>query len=277
MTDFIAPVSVVIPCFLCRDTIERAVLSVMGQTMLPREILLVDDASPDGGATVRELQSLAQQHESLVSIRVVLLPENAGPGSARNRGWELASQPYIAFLDADDAWLPQKIEYQYMWMRDHPEYFLSCHHQVLINPACNKIDLLRTYSSEIAHQEVSSKKLLYFNLIPTRTVMMRRDAPFKFPEGKRYSEDYFLWLTIVLSGLRAAKIESILAATFKPDFGAAGLSSKLLSMELGVLDCYLKIYKLRLINFFSLISAILFSLIKFCRRIFLTAARKLSL
>ena len=274
MTDVTAPVSVVIPCFLCRDTIERAVLSVLRQTMLPREILLVDDASPDDGGTVFELERLAQQHGDLVSIRVVLLPENGGPGSARNRGWELACQAYVALLDADDAWFPQKIEYQYTWMRDHPEYFLTCHQQVLLGEARNNIDEWQLYSGGITYQEVSRRKLLHFNVIATRTVMLRRDLPYKFVEGKRYSEDYLLWLTIVLNGLRAAKIETTLAATFKPDFGVAGLSARLIRMELGELDCYLKLYRVGLIGFFPFSGSIGFSLIKFVRRVFLTAVRK---
>jgi glycosyltransferase involved in cell wall biosynthesis len=274
MTNVTAPVSVVIPCFLCRDTIERAVLSVLRQTMLPREILLVDDASPDDGGTVLELNRLAQQHGDLVSIRIVLSPGNGGPGSSRNLGWEFACQPYIAFLDADDAWFPQKIECQYTWMRDHPGYFLTCHQQVLLVEGHKNIDEWQLYCSEIPYQEISNKKLLYFNVIATRTVMLRRDVPYRFLEGKRYSEDYLLWLTIVLSGLRAAKIESTLAATFKPDFGVAGLSSRLIRMELGELDCYFKLYRGSLIRFFPLIRAVGFSLIKFFRRVLLTAVRK---
>ncbi len=275
MTDFTAPVSVVIPCFLCRDTIERAVLSVLRQTVMPREILLVDDASPDDGATVRELNKLTEQHGNILSIKVVESSENGGPGSARNRGWELACQPYVAFLDADDVWFPQKIECQYIWMREHPEYVLTCHQQVLLrgggDPTEKELDF-----HDVGYEDIIAEKLLYSNVIATRTVMLRRDQPHKFLEGKRYSEDYLLWLTIVLSGGRAAKLEPILAGAFKPDFGVGGLSSRLIKMEIGELDCYFKLYQAKLIDIFTLFGAAGFSFIKFARRIFLTAVWKLS-
>ena len=275
MTDFTAPVSVVIPCYLCQDTIERAVLSVLRQTMLPREIVLVDDASPDEGATVRVLKKLAGHYGNLLSIQVVESAENGGPGSARNRGWELASQPYIAFLDADDIWFPQKIECQYIWMGDHPEYVLTCHQQVLFRGVGDPTEEELVFY-DVGYDEIKAGKLLYFNVIPTRTVMLRRDQSHKFLEGKRYSEDYLLWLTIVLSGGRAAKLEPALAGAFKPDFGVGGLSSRLIRMEMGELDCYFKLYKAKLIDIFTLYGVAGFSLIKFFRRIVLTAVRRIS-
>ncbi len=275
MTDFTAPVSVVIPCFLCRDTIERAVLSILKQTVMPREILLVDDASPDDGATVRELKKLAEQHGNLLLIKVVESSENGGPGRARNRGWELACQPYVAFLDADDVWFPQKIECQYIWMRDHPEYVLTCHQQVLLKGGGDPIHEELVFS-DVRYVNINNEKLLYFNVVATRTVMLKRDQPHKFLGGKRYSEDYLLWLTIVLSGGRAAKLEPTLAGAFKPDFGVGGLSSRLIKMETGELDCYFRLYRAKLIGIFTLSGVVGFSFIKFARRILLTAVWKLS-
>jgi len=275
MTDFTAPVSVIIPCYLCQDTIERAVLSVLRQTMLPREILLVDDASPDGGVTLCALNQLAGQYGNLLSIKVIKSSENGGPGSARNRGWELACQPYIAFLDADDVWFPQKIECQYTWMRNHPEYVLTCHQQMLLK-GCGDPIRERLEFSDVRYDNIFEEKLLYFNLIATRTVMLRRDQPHRFLERKRYSEDYLLWLMIVLGGRRAAKLEPILAAAFKPDFGVGGLSSRLIKMEIGELDCYFKLYRAKLIGVFTLLRVAGFSFLKFARRIFLSAVWKVS-
>lgn len=275
MTDFIAPVSVVIPCYLCQDTIERAVLSVLRQTMLPREILLIDDASPDEGATLRALKKLSEQYGNLLSIQVVESAENGGPGSARNRGWELACQPYIAFLDADDIWFPQKIEYQYAWMHNHPDYVLTCHQQVFLKEGGDPVQKGLKYS-DVRYDNIFAGKLLYSNSIATRTVMLRRDQTYKFLEGKRYSEDYLLWLMIILTGGRAAKLEQILAAAFKPDFGVGGLSSRLIKMEIGVLECYLKLYRAKMIGFFTLLGVTGFSIIKFVRRVFLTVVWRFS-
>lgn len=271
MPDMRAPVSVIIPCYLCRDTIERAVLSVVRQTMLPSEIVLVDDASPDYGETLRELERLVDQYSVIVPVWLVLSERNGGPGSARNRGWKVAGQPFLAFLDADDAWCPRKIEIQYAWMRDHPVYKLTCHgHAQSITTEVKGTDVA-TNTDRIAFTSIRSGSLLYSNAFATRTVMINRDVPFRFMEGKRYAEDYLLWLEVVLNGIRAAKIEMPLAVSFKRDYGAGGLSANMWKMQLGELDCYRQLYKKRLIGFFLLMVVSSFSIIKFTRRILIAA------
>ncbi len=273
MTDMTAPVSVVIPCYLCKDTIKRAVLSVLSQSLLPSEILLVDDASPDGGETVLELERLKDQYGDTVPVRIVHSERNEGPGSARNRGWDVATQPYVAFLDADDAWCSRKIEIQYAWMQDHPAYKLTCHcyvQSVSINT--NSLDVSANLE-RILYNPIKVGTLLYSNAFATRTVMIRRDLPFRFKEGKRYAEDYLLWLDMIINGVCAAKIEIPLAVAFKGDFGDGGLSANLLKMELGELDCYRQLYKKRLIAFPLLIAVASYSVIKFLRRIVIVILR----
>lgn len=98
-------VSVVIPTFNRRKFVVSAVQSVLAQTHKPIEIIVVDDGSTDG--TVNELQATFGDE-----VRVVALPTNVGRSVARNTGWELAQGELVAFLDADDIWLPQKIEKQ---------------------------------------------------------------------------------------------------------------------------------------------------------------------
>ena len=120
----LAKVSVVIPCYRCADTIARAVTSIAEQTSRPAEVILVDDCSGDDTlATLYELQAEYPQGW----VKVIESPKNAGPGTARNLGWEAATQAYIAFLDADDSWHPQKIEMQYGWMSKNPEVALTGH------------------------------------------------------------------------------------------------------------------------------------------------------
>ena len=98
------PVSVVIPCYRCADTIERAVESVIAQTASPAEVWLVEDGSGDDGRTLAVLHELRQRHSGEVSIEVISLGKNFGCAVARNTGWDASPQLYIAFLDADDAW-----------------------------------------------------------------------------------------------------------------------------------------------------------------------------
>ncbi len=101
-TDAQSPVSVVVPLFNGRRFIRQAIASITRQTRPPREILVVDDGSRDGGAS---------EIEATAGLRLIR-QENGGEAAARNRGIREASQPFIAFLDQDDLWLPEKLEHQ---------------------------------------------------------------------------------------------------------------------------------------------------------------------
>nr|WP_175801934.1 glycosyltransferase [Burkholderia anthina] len=114
----VAPVSVIVPCYRSVSTLERAVASVYAQTWRPAELILVDDASPDD--TLACIERLRSRYGD-DWIRVIALPRNGGPGVARNVGWRCATQRFIAFLDADDTWHPDKIARQCGWMVPIPK------------------------------------------------------------------------------------------------------------------------------------------------------------
>ena len=73
-----APVSVIIPCFCCASTIGRAVKSILSQTVLPAELILVDDYSNDGGLTVAELKKIQEQYQNEMKIVVQQMEKNDG-------------------------------------------------------------------------------------------------------------------------------------------------------------------------------------------------------
>lgn len=236
-------VSVVVPCYRCKETIERAVASVMGQTQVPAELILVDDQSGDGSL---DLLKLIQSKYGCNQIKVVSLTVNQGAASARNAGWDVATQPYVAFLDADDAWHPLKIEIQLEWMLKHPGAALTGH-------ACQIVMMSEKNDSEdnsvdvtaflgVDFKKVESRALLTSNPFPTRSVMLRRDLPHRFFAGKRYSEDYLLWCEILLDGYACYLSPLPLAFMFKADYGEAGLSGNLWAMEKGELDTYRKLF-----------------------------------
>lgn len=106
-----AKVSVVIPAYNCERFIAAALDSVLAQTYQPSEIIVVDDGSRDGTAGV--LRSYAGR------IRC-LYQENRGEPAARNLGVRHASGEFIAFLDGDDLWLPQKLQLQMDYFDTHP-------------------------------------------------------------------------------------------------------------------------------------------------------------
>jgi len=99
-------VSVVVPLFNSASTIRRTLSSALNQTWPAIEIIVVDDGSTDDGA--RAVEKFAAHDKRVRLVR----QENAGVAAARNAGASAAAGQYLAFLDADDLWAPQKIELQ---------------------------------------------------------------------------------------------------------------------------------------------------------------------
>lgn len=260
-----AAVSVVIPCYRCAGTIERAVRSVASQSVRPMELILVDDASPDD--TPRVLESLRARFGA-DWISVLRLPRNVGPASARNAGWERASQKYVAFLDADDAWYPRKIEIQHAWMESHPEVTLSGH-------ASRRLISEQEIGEDPGQGEprrVSAAELYVSNRFITPSVMLRRDIAERFEPGKHHMEDYLLWLEIAAGGKEIARLPQVLAFTFKP-FGESGQSAHPWRMEKGELAAFSTLRRKKLIGTWLWLALCGFSLLKFARRMVLTTLR----
>ncbi|MFN3301364.1 MAG: glycosyltransferase family 2 protein, partial [Sediminibacterium sp.] len=103
-------VSVVIPLYNKGKYIERAISSVLAQTYPPLEIIVVDDGSTDNGPE----RVLKFNDPRIILIR----QENRGPGAARNTGLARAKGKYIAFLDADDEWLPNFLKTGLLMLED---------------------------------------------------------------------------------------------------------------------------------------------------------------
>lgn len=99
--------SVVIPAWNAEDTIAEALASVWTQTRPPARVIVVDDGSTD--ATVAAVRASGTPTE-------IISQANAGPGAATTAGIATVSTPYVAMLDADDLWLPDKIERQFAFL-----------------------------------------------------------------------------------------------------------------------------------------------------------------
>jgi len=236
----VLPITIIIPCYSCASTIGRAFKTILWQTMLPAEVILVDDFSDDDGATLQELYSIRNTYTPKVKVVVLEMSWNEGPGSSRNMGWAAATQPYIAFLDADDTWHPKKLEIQYEWMRTHPQVTLTGHLSLTILNEDN-FPMLNKKATAL---KISSRKLLLTNMLPTRSVMLKRSVVERFYPGKRHAEDYLLWLQISLSGSLIYLINLPLSYSHKADFGHSGLNANLKASIEGVLDTYRHLFEL---------------------------------
>ena len=264
-----ALISVVIPCYLCSDTIERAVESVWLQTWRPYEIILVEDFSPDKDATGNMLKQLKQKYPD-GWIKLIFLPKNRGPGNARNVGWHEATQKYVAFLDADDAWHPLKIEIQLGFMMKNEDACLAGHRYRIVKKSgidehC-QIDAVKT--GDIIR--ITGKKVLMSNMLATSSVMLKKDIPYRFDNTKYYSEDYLLWLEIILNGGAAFLLCRPLYYIFPHGQKQnKGLSTRLKKMEKGEIETYRALYHKGLISFYVMIFLIILSYIKYTKRLFM--------
>jgi glycosyltransferase involved in cell wall biosynthesis len=262
-----APVSAVMPCYRCTDTVGRAVGSIAAQTLRPAEVILVEDASGDG--TLERLRALAAAHPP-DWIRVVALPANRGAADARNAGWAAATQPYLAFLDADDAWHPRKIELQYGYLKEHPEVALCAHRHEILGAS----EVPDRPVGEVLAERISKGSLLLSNNFFAPTMMMlKRDLPQRFLAGRRHVDDHLLWLQIVCAGHEFVRLSPRLAYTYKRSFGESGLSAQLWEMEKAELANYWILRREGCIGTPTALGLGAFSLAKFLRRLALVAIR----
>jgi glycosyltransferase involved in cell wall biosynthesis len=180
-------VSVIVPTYNNPAMLVEAVESVLAQTYRDCDLYIIDDGS---GPETRE--ALEPYMSKLGYIR----QENAGPSAARNRGIRESSGEYVAFLDHDDLWLPEKLAAQVEFMDAHPEYPIS-YHAVEYFSAENVRDWP---AREGASGDVLAALFKRIFLI-TLSVMCRRECFEKhgwFDEMLRYAQDYEMWLRMAL-------------------------------------------------------------------------------
>ena len=181
-------VSVIIPTYNRADFLAEAIDSVLNQTWKDLETLVVDDGSTDSTWEV-----VARYGERLKYF----YKKNEGPSSARNVGIREAMGTYVAFLDSDDVWEPEKLFIQMNFMRKHPEIKLVCTDSSVIDSRESREGKLKT---DLMGNLFS---LLYSNsFIRTSTVLMEK-ACFQevgyFDERYRSAEDYDVWLRVARS------------------------------------------------------------------------------
>ena len=261
-----AAVSVVIPCYRCSGTIARAIASVAAQTLVPEEVILIDDASGDG--TRELLKELSLQYPS-GWIKLLCLDRNIGAAGARNAGWQAATQTYIAFLDSDDAWHPRKIEIQLAYMHSHPDVALCGHlcRQLGSDAGDSPWWVVDAVDAVSAVQAVTFAGLLLRHAFVTPSVMLKRSIRMRFAQDVRHMEDHRLWLDIVGTPLPAVKLMVELVAVYKPVYGASGLSADMWRMERAELANYRNLQCTGKISYLSMRLLQAYSLAKCLRRL----------
>jgi glycosyltransferase involved in cell wall biosynthesis len=158
-------VSVVVPTFNRAHTIVRCVQSVVAQTLQDFELLIVDDGSTDDTA-----QILGDIHDP--RLRLIRNVHTKGPSGARNTGVESATGKYVAFLDSDDEWLPEKLERQVNVMESLPRDWCGVYSGVRVVKNGNTKRPI-TYLGGPSGDVFKEYLLLKFSM-PTPTLLFRR-------------------------------------------------------------------------------------------------------
>ena len=223
-------ISVIIPAYNSAAFIVEALESVFAQTYAPVEVIVVDDGSKDNTAQV--LQPFLNRIQYIKK-------ENGGPASARNRGIKDAKGEFIAFLDADDLWLPAKLEMQMKVMEPQPsiglvgcyEYETTMAQEIIGN------EIYRNYFNA----EDLTRNLIMRNVVGGGSSALVRRECFNrvgvFDETLRGTEDWDMWFRIAMAFEVRFVEEFLLIARINPgSVSSVKNTRKMLAMELKFLN-----------------------------------------
>ena len=221
-------ISVIIPLYNAENTILAALDSVKNQEgNFDFEIMVINDGSTDKSA--EKVQQFIDENPQL-NIQLIH-QENKGVSSARNAGLRLAKGEFIAFLDADDVWLPHKTKVMIKVLTENPEI------DFLVALANDEQSGFPYIFNEKKLAEISMWKTIIRNVGPTPTAIFRRkvlENTGYFDENQRFAEDANYWLRISEKNKMFVLGESlVITGSGKKSFGESGLSGNLPAMEKG--------------------------------------------
>jgi len=179
-------VSIITPSHNAEKFIALTIESVLAQTYQEWEMIVVDDLSSDN--TVQVIEDYAQNDPR---IKLIKLEQKSGPAVARNRAIEASRGQYIAFLDADDLWMPEKLEKQISFMIKHDLAFTYSSYKVI------------NVEDEALTTFVTLSEISYESMLKTCSVGCLTAVYDKEKIGKMYMpklpkrQDYALWLSIL--------------------------------------------------------------------------------
>ena len=206
-------VSIIVPVYNAASYIEETVASVISQTFTDWELILVNDCSPDNSLSI--IQALASQDPR---IRVIDKKQNEGAAKARNTGLEAAKGRYIAFLDADDIWRPEKLQMELQYMQRHnagfvfSAYEFGDEHAIPTGKACH-------VPTELSYRQALSRTIIFTSTTLFDTQIVSKELLQMPAIG---SEDTATWWRILRTGIKAYGLDRPLVVYRRP---AKSLSS----------------------------------------------------
>ena len=178
-------VSIITPSYNSEKYISETIQSVLDQTCQDWEMIIVDDVSTDDSPQIIE-----QYTQKDSRIKLIRSKQNSGPARARNKAIKEAGGKYIAFLDSDDVWFPEKLEKQVMFMKEND--------LVITYSAYETMDEHSIYINTRNIQEIITyKDMLKSNRIGNLTGIYDSDFFGKVYMKEYGHEDYILWLELL--------------------------------------------------------------------------------
>lgn len=180
-------VSIITPSYNSAKYIAQTIGSVQQQTLADWELLITDDCSTDDTAAIINF-FIANDNR----IRLFSLPQNSGPGVARNNSINQATGKYIAFLDSDDIWKPEKLEKQVSFMQHSGSHFTFSFYDCM-----DENGLLINQRVE-APKILAYKQLFFCNYVGNLTGIYDSDYFGKIPiSAVKKRQDWIVWLTVL--------------------------------------------------------------------------------
>ncbi len=195
-------ISVVMPAYNAKEYINDAIKSVLEQTYSSLELIIVDDCSTD--ETLDIIRGFAETDKR---VRFYENDKNIGVAMTRNRGMSHASGEWVAFIDADDMWYPEKLERQLSLALSETADVIYCSYALV-----RGVDgvFIKDY---IVPRGTDYKEMLKENVMSASTVMLRREITEKYLFGDKFvHEDYVYWLSLVKSDFKCVGAADILSA-----------------------------------------------------------------
>jgi len=182
-------ISVIMPAYNNEHCILQAVESVVNQIYKQWELIIIDDMSTDNTYDAAKKIS-----DSDHRIKVLRNTSNQGVGKTRNIGVSEASGEWIAFLDSDDMWTPDKLEKQVALVSKNPNIKITFTGSSFISESGEK----KEYVLHVP-EKITRKELLKQNVISCSSVMAKKDLLVRYPMSDNYSvhEDFAAWLSIL--------------------------------------------------------------------------------
>ena len=212
-------VSVVIPTYNRAHSIERSIQSVLRQTFADFELIIVDDGSTDG------TQDLVRAIKD-PRVRLVSMPQNGGPGAARNLGIREAVADWVAFQDSDDEWLPEKLERQMARALEPGSNWVAVYCGMVtigsvIDQAATRNQIRFRPGPEIAVVEGDIRASLFKTSFVSAQMLMARRVALEtvggFDESFRVLEDWDLALRLAALGPFAFVDQPLVLQRFSVD------------------------------------------------------------